>query len=762
MHIRKKLLLLVGLLGFALLINLLAVGFLARTVAIALQTIETVGIQQQLVAVQMQARLRDSEAALYRYLLEGEPGFETQFNTQLQNFHTDVTTYKTQISSADEKNWAASLLTTYQQAQVIGASLIQLRDEQTDSLSRLETTQETLDTLLTREVSAVRPADIAYQEAVNGMKDNLREISLMVTAYLSSPEEVDPVRFTEAEIGFRQYYDAFNDLADTPEEIAWGSKINDLFAEVESLGLLLISNRNQQQNQLANFSAILFRAGEKILVGQIQPHAAKNLATARQELQRVLGVAVTTSLVVGVFAAVVAGIVTLPLLRQINAGILALLSGAGRIAKGDLTQSVVLKGHDELSELAEAFNAMMVDLATREYHLKARLTELDALRRVGLQLTSTLDPGQVLDTIAASALQLVRATEVHIFIVDDTAQNLEFATSAWQDKNIKRKPRPPRADGITAAALQTGAPQVINHANTHPLFNTLEARQWGINAIASFPLKRGTQVLGLFNVSLHDRYLFTEDDLRILGLLSDQAAIALENSRLYRKVAMRERRLQTLAQKMAQIQEEERRLIGLDLHDGLTQLLLSANMHLDTCASLAQGLQHQAKEELTKAHTRLREAITEARWVVSELRPSALEDFGLVAGLRHYATEVSEMEGWQLEFITDLGGVKLSQAAETAIFRIVQEALTNTRKYANSKRVRIVLKTNAANLILVVQDWGLGFKVNEIEEETKQFGLVGMRERVVLFGGELVINSQLDEGTKISVRIPLYAVKESR
>ena len=104
MHIRKKLLLLVGLLGFALLINLLAVGFLARTVAIALQTIETVGIQQQLVAVQMQARLRDSEAALYRYLLEGEPGFETQFNTQLQNFHTDVTTYKTQISSADEKN----------------------------------------------------------------------------------------------------------------------------------------------------------------------------------------------------------------------------------------------------------------------------------------------------------------------------------------------------------------------------------------------------------------------------------------------------------------------------------------------------------------------------------------------------------------------------------------------------------------------------------------------------------------------------------
>jgi signal transduction histidine kinase len=401
---------------------------------------------------------------------------------------------------------------------------------------------------------------------------------------------------------------------------------------------------------------------------------------------------------------------------------------------------------------------MMAELAVRERRLTARLSELEALRQVSLQLTSLLDSERVLDTIASSALRLVNAAEVRIFVY--TQQQLEFAASVAADSVEGRPPRVPREEGITAIAAQTGHPQVIDHAAQHPLYTAPEMRAWGIRAAAAFPLKQNELVTGVMGVSLNDRDSFSEDNLRILQLLSDQAAIALANARLYERLAVREARLRTLAEQLSQIQEEERRLIGLDLHDGLTQLLLSANMHLDTLAAVVNGLEPQAAGELQMGQARLREAIKEARWVVSELRPAALEDFGLVSGLRQYATELSELETWQLEFVADLGRVKLNPAVETAIFRIAQEALTNARKYANPERVRVSLHIDTHDLLLEVRDWGRGFDVNSLTGARRHFGLTGMHERAVLLDGSLKIESEPGQGTRIVACIPLYAVEE--
>jgi signal transduction histidine kinase len=380
---------------------------------------------------------------------------------------------------------------------------------------------------------------------------------------------------------------------------------------------------------------------------------------------------------------------------------------------------------------------------------------LEALRQIGLQLTRTLDPEQVLNTIVTSALTLVEAMEVHIFVSQETTDSLEFAASAWRDETRRGQLRQPRADGITAAAARTGQPQVVHEADTHPLFNTPEMRQWGITATASLPLKLGEWALGVLNVSFDDRRRLGEDTLRLLGLLADQAAIALENARLYQSLADREARLQTLAHKLVHVQEEERRLIGLDLHDGLTQLLLSANMHVDTLASLSSQLDGQAGAELNLARARLQEAIGEARQVVSELRPTALEDYGLVGGLRHYVTEMSQRENWQLEFIAPPGEVKLEPVIEAAIFRIVQEALSNSRKYAATSRIRVALQLDESELQLQVQDWGRGFNLTHISEESQHLGLLGIRERTALLDGECQVTSQPGKGTNICVRIPL-------
>jgi signal transduction histidine kinase len=755
MRIRVKLMLLVICLGLALVVNLAALGWLAGVVAVVQRTLEDVS-RQQVVAVQMQTRLRDGEAALYRYLIEGEAGFAAQFAEQLRSFEAQIANYQAQAKTAEESGWADTLNLTHQEAARIGTELIELRDAQSGDLEKLETAQIELDTLLLGPVLAARPTDVAYQDIVIGQHENLRAAFLAVSAFLASPEETEPARFTEAVVDFQQYHRQFTALAQTPQEQTWVEAIGASFAEVESLGVRLINVREQQQTQFANFAAVLFRANEDILAGQIQPHAERALADARTDLQSALDSAVRVSLLFGLSASLLAAVIALPLFRQLNIAILALLRGAERVAAGNLSQPVPGLARDELGQLAGAFNAMMSDLAERERGLKARLSELEALRQVSLQITSTLDPGQVLDTIAASTLALVRATEVRIYVCDPAGGALGYAAHKRRDGSGRPGlPKAPRADGIVATAARTRQAQVINRAEVHPLFDTPEARQWGLKAAAALPLNLSNRVLGVLNVAYDDRETFSDDDLRTLSLLADQAAIALENARLYTSLSDRENRLQDLARKLAHVQEEERRLIGLDLHDGLTQILLSANMHLNTLDSLANGLEGQLRTELALGRARLQEAINEARQVAAELRPTVLEDFGLVGGLRHYAAELSRRENWQLEFSAQPGEVKLPATLERAVFRIAQEALSNARKYASSTRIRIVLQMLDNDLRLEVQDWGQGFDEATLSKESQRLGIVGMRERAALLNGECWVNSQPGAGTLIQVRVPL-------
>ncbi|MCB9075995.1 MAG: GAF domain-containing protein [Anaerolineaceae bacterium] len=760
MRIRKSLLLLVLFLGLALLVNLLALIFLAHTITGALPTIGA-NVEDQLLAVQMQARLRDSEAALYRYLMEGKPGLKSQFRDLLHSFAADVDRYNITVASAQEQLWATDLAETRQQANAIADDLIRLRDAQDFSLLNIEDAEIRLSAFLAHEVRVARPeSDAIYQNAVSGMQEYLNEMSLAVASYLASPDAAERVRFDEGVIGFQHHLNVFKSQSNTPQEQFWGEYAGNLFNQIRITGQLLMAGQDRQRQQFATFADMLYQAGDEVLVGQIQPHAAQNLADTQQQLAAAMKLTIGSSLFVAVIASVLAGAVTWPLLRRLDTGIVALTRGADRVAQGDLSAPVNLAGQDELSQLAQAFNVMMTDLDVRERHLTERLSELEALRQVSLQLTGTLDPEQVLDTIASSALRLVAAATVRIFVYN--RQQLQFAASATADTVDDRRPRIPREEGIIATAAQTGQPQVINQAQHHPLYTTPRARSWGIKAAAAFPLKKGDRVAGVMGVSLHDRDCFSQDNLRILQLLSDQAAIALENARLYEGLALRETRLRTLAEKLAEVQEEERRLIGLDLHDGLTQLLLSANMHIDTLAAITTDPNPQAQVELRIGQARLREAIKEARWVVSELRPATLEDFGLVSGLRQYASELAEQEQWQLEFVADLERIKLNPTLETAIFRIAQEALTNARKYAHPDRVRVSLHLNRPNLVLEVQDWGRGFNLKEVDKTngSAHFGLTGMRERAMLLGGDLHIDSRPDEGTRITAYIPLYAVEE--
>lgn len=750
MHLRTKLLLLIALLSIALLVNLSALLLLARTFSRSLQTIQDVAIQQQATALQMQALLRDAEAALYRYQIEGEAGFAIQFANRLNEFGQEIKVFESLASGEQEQAWAAELKVAQENASELGNELIQRRNQQAADLQTMETLQTETTALLHDEIAPRQPDNPLFQETIGGMLTSLNEMPSAVTDFLATSEERERIHFTETAVSFRQHLHQFQSQPGTD---VWAGELEARFLELEAAGSRLISGRDQQQALFAQFAAILFHVGQELIVGEIQPQTAQNLAQAEADITAALRTSIGVSVVTAGVTAVIATIGAVVLLRQMGRGIQGLLHGADRIAKGDLSRPIPTNGSDEMTHLAQTFNQMMSDLASREHRLQARISELETLRHVNLLLTSTLDLTHVLHTIAGSALKLVHAAEVHIFLCDETGTNLQFGASVHQEPAANVLLRSPRPNGLVIQSTKTGRPQVIDRARQHPLYNTPEAQSWNIQAAAAYPLKLADRVLGVLNISLADRDAFNEADLRILQLLADQAAVALENARLYQNIAEKETRLNHLVQQLALVQEEERRLVGLDLHDGLTQILLSANMHLNTFAALANGFDNQAQVEFSLGRTRLQEAIEEIRWVVSELRPTELEDYGLVNGLRNYAAKVALIKGWQVEFLADLGQLTLSSSIETALFRIAQEAINNARKHAQTPKIFIQLMHQPPYVMLKIQDWGCGFDLTKIGGENEHLGLIGMQERAALLKGSLVIDSRPGRGTTIVANI---------
>ena len=175
-----------------------------------------------------------------------------------------------------------------------------------------------------------------------------------------------------------------------------------------------------------------------------------------------------------------------------------------------------------------------------------RVSELTALREISLQLTHSLDLATVLDTIVTSAVRLVQASDAHIFLRDEARDEFVFGSGAWAPGQARLLFTEVRKNGLTATVAKKAEPVVINDARSHRLFRDVTDEDKLMEAIAGFPLKRGNKVLGVFNVAFLEPHTFDHDDLRVLTLLADQAAIAIENARLYQETDRRLRESQTL------------------------------------------------------------------------------------------------------------------------------------------------------------------------------------------------------------------------
>jgi signal transduction histidine kinase len=264
-------------------------------------------------------------------------------------------------------------------------------------------------------------------------------------------------------------------------------------------------------------------------------------------------------------------------------------------------------------------------------------------------------------------------------------------------------------------------------------------------------------LVGVLNVHTRLRREFTPADVELLRSVAGLVAGAIENARLHRRLAEREEALERFAERMVEWQEHERRRMAGEIHDGISQRIVSLFFHLSAAADAIPGSPEVAAEQVARAQELAGAALDETRSAIAGLRPPVLDDLGLAASLESLGHGFPT-----LDVQVDADTLSMAEHAETAVYRTAQEALQNAAKHAGARSVRVRLHRQKDQAVLEVTDDGTGFDVAAVPATGDAvtaggptgFGLSGMRERAELLGGRLELTSSPGRGTTVRLTIP--------
>ena len=384
-----------------------------------------------------------------------------------------------------------------------------------------------------------------------------------------------------------------------------------------------------------------------------------------------------------------------------------------------------------------------------EKELRRSLDLLLTLRETGQVLGATLDAGEICSRLIEAAQRVTKLAAARVEVWEDAGGPVSRFSSdpAGASDPV---PESPEVEAVRREAIETRERRVLQTWRPDRPDRAGE-QMTGLY----LPLEGHGRVVGVLEVygdgSLNDGKVSA-----ILDSLANQAATALENARLYQEIGERERRLQELLVKQLGAQEEERRRVAYEVHDGLAQVAAAAHQHLQAFARRNAPEKEEVRAELDLVVKLVRRTVTDARRIIANLRPTALDDFGLSAAL---ALEVEKLreDGYEVEYADGIGDERLPEASEITLYRIAQESIANMRKHAGTQRARVDLRRLGEEARLEVRDWGHGFEPEGVSASSgpgERVGLAGMRERAGMLGGTFEVHSSTG-GTAVVATVPL-------
>jgi len=405
---------------------------------------------------------------------------------------------------------------------------------------------------------------------------------------------------------------------------------------------------------------------------------------------------------------------------------------------GDFTED-----DEDLIQLLAAQAAVAIENA-RLYESSTRwLRQLESLNEIGTALAAQLELEPLLAMVAKRLRELVSARLV-LIALPDTEDALRVAAADGDIASTQVGTRLELHGSKVGRVLERGRSERVDSVLDDAEVDQRTARELGITTALYVPLIVHGEAIGV--VAAHDKLgddgHFDDDDLRLSESLAARAAIAVDLSERVTRDGMR---------KVVEAQELERKRLARELHDETGQALTSILLGLK---SLEQALDSdEGREGVASLRDLVVATLQDVRRLAVELRPSALDDFGLAPALERLVDTYGRQAAVPVHLEITLGDDRLPAEVETTLYRMVQEALTNVAKHADATSISILLTRTASSVRLVVEDDGAGFEPGGARDGG--LGLPGMRERVALLDGRLRVESAHGKGTTLVAEVPI-------
>jgi signal transduction histidine kinase len=438
------------------------------------------------------------------------------------------------------------------------------------------------------------------------------------------------------------------------------------------------------------------------------------------------------------------------------------------ITRGDLQQKAPIQATDEIGRLAMAFNEMTDSLTaarneseTFQAELLRRNLELAALNRIASEISHSRGLTDMMRRVLSKVAEFMDlyAGWVNIFTENNEQANI-ICHIGLTNEVIQKLESVNFSNCQCNTAVMRKSPILIGGSkSTCPILKQKLSNGHLLRYHVAVPLVSKTTVFGLLHIAGSKSSPFTSEHMKLLDAIGRQIGIAIENARLWEELKQREELRGQLLEETISAQEAERKRIARELHDqtgqSLTSLMVGMRM-------LEKDSPKDIRHRISDMRQLTSQTLNEVHNLALKLRPSSLDDLGLVAALKQYTQDYTAQFGIEADFqVIGLDGRRLLPEVEITLYRIIQESLTNVVKHAEANQVSVLLEARDSKVVAIVEDNGKGFDTKQVSRSPTQMklGLYGMIERAELINGSLTIESKRGRGTTLFIEVPVKGVQ---
>ena len=383
----------------------------------------------------------------------------------------------------------------------------------------------------------------------------------------------------------------------------------------------------------------------------------------------------------------------------------------------------------------------------RERELQQRNREAVALYEIGREITSTFDTDQLLNAIVTNAMWVLECHVAGVGLHDNVSSPV-----SWKSVIGNRT-----ADFLTPVGrlLSSTIPVVLQRlpGDTRLEGPALQAfLKEDLVTVLGVPLSHKGHFFGTLVCGFRHDHPFTDDEIRLISSVAGQAAVALENLRMYQSTRDHADKLTALSSKLTYAQERERRKVSRDLHEGLGQVLSGIRFHLQI---LSNDLHGPGLERIQNLTSIIDETLGDINEMAFDLRPSALDDFGLASALHLLISRFTEKTRIPVRLEGEDCISRWDKELEETLYRVIQEALDNIAEHSKATEATLRFVREGRTLSAHISDNGIGYDAGQSVNLGERIGIFGMRERIHRLQGTFAVQSSPGEGVHIHIQLPL-------